>query len=154
VQQSVVDSTGAAESPLENAYVTGWYPPASDPKWATMKAAVNKYAFGDERIDIADPGAQTTWIAYTVFAEVVRALGDKATVDSGTVERAMNRTTHLSTGGLTPDLGWTDADLLGIPGHSRMVNSKVTYQVVRNGRLVQARPGFVDLTATLKRVDY
>ncbi len=38
--------------------------------------------------------------------------------------------------------------MLGVPGHSRMVNSKVTYQVVHNGRLVQARPGFVDLTAT------
>lgn len=151
VKQSLVDSTGGADSPLENAYVTGWYPPASDPKWDEMKSVVKKYAFGDDRIDNADPGVQTTWVAYTVFAKVVRAMGDGADVTADTVRRAMDGATHVSTGGLTPDLGWTQSDLLGIPSHSRMVNSKVTYQVVRNGRLVQARPGFVDLTQTLKQ---
>lgn len=150
VQQSLVDSTGGAGSPLENAYVTGWYPPASDGKWAQMKSVVKKYAFADNRIDTADPGVQTTWIAYTVFAEVVRSMDGKTALDADNLHRAMDATTHLSTGGLTPDLGWTQADLLGIPGHSRMVNSKVTYQVVRDGRLVSAKPGFVDLTKTLK----
>ncbi|WP_435822091.1 ABC transporter substrate-binding protein [Actinacidiphila alni] len=150
IQQSLVDSTGGSGSPLENAYVTGWYPPASDGKWDEMKAAVKKYAFGDNRIDVADPGVQTTWVAYTVFAKVVRAMDPKTTVTADSLHRAMDATTHLSTGGLTPDLGWTQSDLLGIPGHSRMTNSKVTYQVVRDGRLVAARPGFVDLTKTLK----
>jgi ABC-type branched-subunit amino acid transport system substrate-binding protein len=151
VQQSLVDSTGGPASPLEKAYVTGWYPPASDPKWDEMKSVLSKYAFGDDRIDSADPGVQTTWVAYTVFAAVVRSMGDKATVDAESLRRAMDGATHISTGGLTPDLGWTQSDLLGIPSHSRMVNAKVTYQVVRNGRLVQARPGFVDLTQTLKQ---
>jgi ABC-type branched-subunit amino acid transport system substrate-binding protein len=150
VQQSLVDSTGGAGSPLENAYVTGWYPPASDGKWDEMKSVVKRYAFGDNRIDVADPGVQTTWVAYTVFAKVVRSMDEKHTVDADSLHRAMDATTRLSTGGLTPDLGWTQSDLLGIPGHSRMVNSKVTYQVVRDGRLVSARPGFVDLTRTLK----
>lgn len=154
VQQSLIDSTGGAASPLENAYVTGWYPPASDPKWNQMKSVINKYAFGDDRIDVADPGVQTTWIAYLVFAKVVRAMGDKATVDTDSLRRAMDQATHVSTGGLTPDLGWTDLDLLDIPDHARLVNSKVTYQVVRNGRLVQARPGFVDLTSTLRHQDF
>ncbi|MFJ4410070.1 ABC transporter substrate-binding protein [Streptomyces sp. NPDC088910] len=151
VQQSVVDSTGGAGSPLENAYVTGWYPPASDAKWAEMKSVVKKYAFGDDRIDVADPGVQTTWVAYTVFAKVVREMDEKVSVNADNLHRAMDTTTHLSTGGLTPDLGWTQTDLLGIPSHSRMVNSKVTYQVVRDGRLVLARPGFVDLTKTLRQ---
>ncbi|HEY5836512.1 MAG TPA: ABC transporter substrate-binding protein [Streptomyces sp.] len=152
VQQSLVDSTGGAHSPLENAYVTGWYPPASDPKWNAMKSVINKYAFGDDRIDVADPGVQTTWIAYTVFAKVLRAMGDDTVaVNADTVRKAMNRTAHLSTGGLTPALGWTDTNALRIPGHTRLVNAKVVYQVVRQGRLVQARPGFVDLTATLRR---
>jgi ABC-type branched-subunit amino acid transport system substrate-binding protein len=150
VQQSLVDSTGGAGSPLENAYVTGWYPPATDGKWDEMKSVVRKYAFADNRIDVADPGVQTTWIAYTVLAKVVRSMDVRSAVNADNLHRAMDATTHLSTGGLTPDLGWTQADLLGIPGHSRMVNSKVTYQVVRDGRLVSARPGFVDLTKTLK----
>lgn len=34
VQQSVIDSTGGPGSPLENAYITGWYLLLlSDPKW-------------------------------------------------------------------------------------------------------------------------
>lgn len=149
VQQSLVDSTGGSGSPLENAYITSWYPPASDPKWDAMKSVINKYAFGDDRIDVADPGVQTTWIAYTVFAKVVRAMGDKASITADSVQHALNGTTGLSTGGLTPDLGWTDSDLLDVPDHTRMVNAKVTYQVVRDGRLVSARPGFVDLEQTL-----
>jgi branched-chain amino acid transport system substrate-binding protein len=154
VQQSVIDSTGSADSPLENAYITSWYPPASDPKWNEMKAVVNKYAFGDDRIDVADPGVQTTWIAYTVFAKVVRAMGEKAHITADSVRRTMDRTTHLSTGGLTPDLGWTDSDVLHVPNHARMVNAKVTYQVVRQGRLTSARPGFTDLTSTLRSQDF
>lgn len=150
VQQSVIDSSGGAQSPLEHTYITSWYPPASDPKWDEMKTAVNKYAFGDDRIDIADPGAQTTWIAYDVFAKVVRAMDPKTPVTAQNVQRAMDRTTHLSTGGLTPELGWTDDDMKSIPQHARMVNTQVTYQRIVNGRLVSARPGFVDLTATLR----
>lgn len=154
VQQSTIDSSGSADSPLENAYITSWYPPTSDPKWGEMKSVINKYAFGDDRIDVGDPGVQTTWIAYTVFAEVVRSMDDKTPVTADTVRQAMDRTTHLSTGGLTPDLGWTDSDMLRIPNHTRMVNAKVTYQVVRQGRLTSARPGFVDMTPTLRSQDF
>jgi ABC-type branched-subunit amino acid transport system substrate-binding protein len=149
VTQSLVDSTGGAHSPLENAYVTGWYPPSSDPKWDGMKAAVTKYAFDDDRIDVDDPGAQTTWIAYTVLDKVVSAMGGGTAVTRSGLQRAMDRTSNLSTGGLTPNLGWTDADTHGIVGYSRLTNTKVTYQQVRDGRLVSARPGFVDLSATL-----
>lgn len=149
VEQSLVDSTGGAHSPLEDAVVTDWYPPASDPRWAEMKAVVKKYAFSDNRIDTADPGVQTTWIAYTVLAQVVRGMGDGATVDSLSLQKALNTTTGLSTGGLTPDLGWTPGDILSIPDYPRLPNLKVTYQVVRDGRLVQERPGFTDVAPTL-----
>ncbi|WP_245791117.1 type 1 periplasmic-binding domain-containing protein [Actinacidiphila rubida] len=151
VTQSLVDSTGGAHSPLENAYVTGWYPPSSDPEWNEMKAAVTKYAFNDDRIDVDDPGAQTTWIAYTVLDKVVSAMKAKTAVTRASLQHAMDHTTNLSTGGLTPSLGWTEADTRGIVGYSRLVNTKVTYQQVSNGRLVSARPGFIDLTATLSQ---
>lgn len=150
VQQSLVNATGGANSPLENALVTDWYPPASDPKWAEMKSVIDKYAFSDDRIDVADPGVQTTWIAYSVFAKVLRAMDKNTKVTATTVEKAFDHTTALSTGGLTPDLGWTDTDLLNLPDHSRLGDAKVTYQVVRNGQLVQQTGGFVDVTRTLQ----
>lgn len=150
VQQSLVNATGGAGSPLENAIVTDWYPPASDPRWAEMKSVVEKYAFSDDRIDVADPGVQTTWIAYSVFAKVVRAMDEGTRVTSTSVEKAFDHTTALSTGGLTPELGWTDADLLDLPDHSRLGDAQVTYQVVRNGQLVQQSGGFVDVTHTLR----
>jgi len=154
VQQSVIDASGGAKSPLEGAKITSWYPPASDPRWNEMKAVVNKYAFGDNAIDVADPGAQTTWIAYQVFLDVVRKMGGKTKIDGDSVRRAMNNTTGLSTGGLTPPLGWTDKDQLGVPEHARMTNTKVVYQEVRDGRLVQSKSGFVDLTDTLRPPSY
>jgi hypothetical protein len=150
VQQSTVDSSGGRQSPLEGTYITDWYPPASDPKWDEMKSAVAKYAFGDNRIDVGDPGAQTTWIAYAVLAKVLRAMDPDITPTRENVQRALDHTTHLSTGGLTPDLGWTDADMKSVPEHARMVNTEVSYQVIKNGRIVAARPGFIDLTATLR----
>ncbi|WSR64105.1 ABC transporter substrate-binding protein [Streptomyces sp. NBC_01198] len=151
VQQSLVDATGGPDSPLENAVVTDWYPPASDPKWNEMKSVITKYAFSDDRIDVADPGVQTTWIAYTVFAKVIRAMDQGTAITAGSVQKALDNTTGLSTGGLTPDLGWTDTELLDIADHSRLVDSKVTYQVVRQGELVEQHPGFVDVAATMKK---
>lgn len=151
VQQSLVDATGGAGSPLENALVTDWYPPASDAKWNQMKSVITKYAFSDDRIDVADPGVQTTWIAYTAFAKVIKAMGKGTAINAVTVQRALNHTTGLSTGGLTPDLGWSDTDVLDIPDHARLADSKVTYQVVRQGRLTQQGTGFVDVADTLKK---
>jgi ABC-type branched-subunit amino acid transport system substrate-binding protein len=149
VRQSLVDATGGAHSPLEGALVTDWYPPASDPRWDEMKNVVKKYAFSDDRIDTADPGVQTTWIAYTVLSEVIGAMDPGTPVTSRTLQRALDRTTGLSTGGLTPDLGWSDDDILSITDYARLPNLEVTFQVVRDGRLEQDRPGFADMAPAL-----
>jgi hypothetical protein len=148
VQQSTVDSSGGSASPLEGAYVTGWYPPASDAHWGPMKQAITKYAFDDNRIDADDPAAQTTWIAYTVLTEVIESMGGR-TVSSASLKKALDNAHGISTGGLTPDLGWRDQDLTSVPDHPRMANGKVTYQVVTNGRLVAARKGFIDMAPTM-----
>jgi len=150
VQQSTVDSSGGSGSPLEDALVTGWYPPASDAAWNPMKQAVAKYAFGDDSIDTDDPGAQTTWIAYTVLNEVVGSMGGQ-NIDATTLKQALDNAHGISTGGLTPALGWRDQDLASVPDHPRLANGKVTYQVVTDGRLVAARKGFVDVTRTLEK---
>ncbi|GAB2577333.1 ABC transporter substrate-binding protein [Streptomyces capparidis] len=149
VRQSLVDSTGGASGPLEGVHVTGWYPPENDRRWDAMREAVRRYAFDDQRITTADPGEQTTWIAYTVFEAVARSL-DGERVDADGVRRALDRGKGFSTGGLTPRLSWRYEDMLPLLDHSRIVNTSVTHQVVRNGQLVAERKGLVDVRRYLE----
>lgn len=74
VDQPLIDSTGGRNSPFEGAYITGWYPDAGDARWDTMRNVIREHAFGDNRIDPDDTGVQTTWIAYTVLKEIVKAV--------------------------------------------------------------------------------
>ncbi|MEU6079223.1 ABC transporter substrate-binding protein [Streptomyces sp. NPDC047108] len=156
VQQSLVTRTGGKSSPLEGAYVTGWYPAASDPRWAPMRQVVNQHAFGDNRIDPADPGVQTTWIAYTVLRAAVESL-DGGEVTAKSVRRVLDSglgKAGVDTGGLTPRLSWRYEDMLAVGGFPRITNARVTYQVVRDGRLVPVGRDSVDVAKTLEgRVD-
>ncbi|MFF8276879.1 ABC transporter substrate-binding protein [Streptomyces lateritius] len=148
VSQPVIDRTGGARSPFEGAYVTGWYPEANDARWAPMRKVIQRHAFADNRVDPADAGVQTTWIAYTVLKKVVESL-DRDSVTAGAVSHALDRGVTIDTGGLTPELRWRYEDLLGAPGFPRIVNHQVTFQVVRQGRLVAQKPGFVDVGETV-----
>ncbi|MEV4787864.1 ABC transporter substrate-binding protein [Streptomyces tuirus] len=152
VDQTVIDATGGASGPYEGSYITGWYPVASDPRWNGMKRVIREQAFGDNRIDPADAGVQTTWIAYTVFRQIVESLGD-GEVSADTVTEALDDGLEVGTGGLTPTLRWRFQDKLASVGFPRLVNANVTLQVVRDGRLVSARKGFVDTTKTLQDAD-
>ncbi|MFF9350977.1 ABC transporter substrate-binding protein [Streptomyces sp. NPDC014734] len=148
VAQPLIDSTGGRKSPFEGAYLTGWYPVSGDSRWNPMREVIRKHAFGDNRIDPADTGVQTTWIAYTALNEVVKAMNTPK-ITPGKLTIALNRGTPADTGGLTPVLRWRYADVLGSSAYPRIVNSKVTFQVVRDGRLVADRKGFVDVAETL-----
>ncbi|MGJ7420155.1 ABC transporter substrate-binding protein [Streptomyces cinereoruber] len=151
VDQPVIDRTGGARSPFEGAFVTGWYPEAGDKSWAPMREVIQEYAFADNRVDPADTGVQTTWIAYTVLKEVVEAL-DRDRITATQIAHALDRGERIDTGGLTPGLRWKYTDLLGASGFPRIVNHQVTFQVVRQGRLVAQKPGFVDVGKTLLSV--
>ncbi|MFD5336896.1 ABC transporter substrate-binding protein [Streptomyces hawaiiensis] len=152
VDQTAIDATGGTSGPYEGSYITGWYPVASDPRWDGMKRVIREEAFGDNRIDPADAGVQTTWIAYTVFRQIVESLGD-GEVSADTVTDALGDGLEVTTGGLTPTLRWRFQDKLAAVGFPRLVNANVTLQVVREGRLVSARKGFVDTTRTLENAD-
>ncbi|MGX1563086.1 ABC transporter substrate-binding protein [Streptomyces sp. NPDC055506] len=152
VDQTVIDATGGASGPYEGSYITGWYPVESDARWNGMKQVIKQEAFGDNRIDAADAGVQTTWIAYTVFKKIVESLGD-GEVSADTVTEALDNGLRINTGGLTPTLRWQFQDKLAAVGFPRLVNANVTLQVVREGRLVSARKGFVDTTKTLQDAD-
>ncbi|WP_329208478.1 ABC transporter substrate-binding protein [Streptomyces sp. NBC_00683] len=148
IGQPLIDRTGGRNSPFEGAYVTGWYPDSGDARWAEMRGVIEKYAFGDNRIDPEDTGVQTTWIAYTALRKVVEAM-DRPEITASSLAVALNRGAEVDTGGLTPVLRWRWADTIGSPGYPRIVNGQVTFQVVREGRLVAQKKGFVDVTETL-----
>ncbi|MET7359295.1 ABC transporter substrate-binding protein [Streptomyces sp. NPDC005562] len=150
VDQSLVDRTGGASGPYEGAYVTGWYPATTDARWDRMRDVIREHAFGDNRVDPADAGVQTTWIAYTVLKQVVESL-DGGEVSSRTLRRALDGGLRVGTGGLTPTLSWRFEDLLAASEFPRLINSAVTFQVVRDGRLVPAREGFVNVQKTLEQ---
>ncbi|GAB3971871.1 ABC transporter substrate-binding protein [Streptomyces sparsus] len=150
VQQSLVDRTGGRKSILEGSYVTGWYPPSRDPAWDEMKHVIQEHAFGDNRIDPADPGVQTTWVAYTVLRSTLESLAGKP-VTSRTLQRALDTGAPLPTGGLTPDLSWRYEDLLAARSYPRLVNSMVSFQRVQDGELVTTRNEPVDIGPTLEK---
>ncbi|MEU5051260.1 ABC transporter substrate-binding protein [Streptomyces sp. NPDC021096] len=149
VQQSLVDRTGGAGSPLEGAYATGWYPAADDARWEPMRKVIAQHAFGDNRVDPADPGVQTTWLAYTVLRSVLLSL-DADDITPASVRQALDGGHRVDTGGLTPPLRWQHQDLLAVRNYPRVVNANVTYQVVRDGRLVAAKGGFINVARTLE----
>lgn len=148
VGQPLVDRTGGRKGPLEGAYITGWYPNAGDARWEEMQKIIRAHAFGDNDIDPADAGVQTTWIAYTVLKTVIQSIHDNR-ITPGKISRALDGGVRVSTGGLTPILRWEFEDMLGTPDFPRVVNRAVTFQVVRGGRLVAQKPGFVDVSKTL-----
>ncbi|MFD4377319.1 ABC transporter substrate-binding protein [Streptomyces sp. NPDC058486] len=148
VGQPVIDRTGGARSPFEGAFVTGWYPEADDKSWEPMRKVIREHAFADNRVDPTDTGVQTTWIAYTVLKKVVESL-DTDTITASRIAGALDQGTRVDTGGLTPPLRWMYEDLLAAPDFPRIVNHEVTFQVVRKGRLVAQKPGFVDVGPTV-----
>ncbi|MYX47295.1 ABC transporter substrate-binding protein [Streptomyces sp. SID89] len=152
VDQTVIDASGGRTGPYEGAYITGWYPVADDPRWAPMKKVINEQAFGDNRVDPADAGVQTTWIAYTVLRAVLEKIGSGA-VTADTVRRTLNSGLKADTGGLTPPLSWSQSGPFAAAGLARLVNAGVTLQVVRQGRLVAATKDAVDVTRTLQNAD-
>ncbi|AWW39007.1 MULTISPECIES: ABC transporter substrate-binding protein [Streptomyces] len=150
VDQTVIDATGGASSPYEGAYITSWYPVETDKRWNEMKKVIREQAFSDTRIDPADAGVQTTWIAYTVLEAVVKALGEDGDVTADTVRRSLDDGFKVTTGDLTPTLQWQFQDVLASVGFPRLVNTEVTLQVVQKGQLVAAGNGFIDVTKTLR----
>ncbi|MHA6760792.1 ABC transporter substrate-binding protein [Streptacidiphilus sp. PAMC 29251] len=145
-QQSLVDSTGGDNGPLRAALATSWYPPDNSPVWDELHAAVKKYAFTDNRINTADPGEQTTWIAYEVLRKA--AAGIKGPVTGHSLRDFLTFCDPITTG-QTPPLAWRNSDMLALASAPRLVNTRVTFLQVRNGQLAQAGTGPVDVRALL-----
>ncbi|MEU0965234.1 ABC transporter substrate-binding protein [Streptomyces sp. NPDC005917] len=152
VDQTVINSTGGASGPYEGSYITGWYPVASDSRWDEMKKVISKEAFGDNRIDPANAGVQTTWVAYKVLTAVLKKIGT-GEVSSDSVRRTLNGGLKASTGGLTPPLSWPYQGKLAAAGFSRLANTDVNVQTVKDGLLRSANKNALDMTKILENAD-
>ncbi|WP_051836090.1 ABC transporter substrate-binding protein [Streptomyces sp. NRRL WC-3742] len=151
VQQSVVDSTGGDSGPLSGAMVTSWYPPESARIWDGLRAVVRADTTGGRTIDVSDPGVQTTWVSYEVFrvvSEKLSAAGKEVTAKS--VAALLDSGEGIDVG-LIPSLNWGPTNMLPSTESPRLVNTWITYQVVKGGRMTQAQPGFVDVRWVLTK---
>ncbi|GAA1264561.1 ABC transporter substrate-binding protein [Kitasatospora nipponensis] len=140
VPQSVVGPQGGGDGPLNNAYVTGWYPPTASRAWDALRVMLGS----DNRVDPSDLAVQTTWVAYQVFlqaAERLRAAGTPLT--SKSLRDQLDSEDSLDTGGVTPRLSWSE--MLPSGDSPRLVNTWVTYQQVKGGQLVEQQSGFLDM---------
>ena len=145
-QQSLVDSTGGDAGPLRAALATGWYPPDSSPVWNGLHDAVKKYAFTDNRINTADPGEQTTWIAYEVLRKAAAAI--QGPVTGASLRDYLDYCAPITTG-QTPPLAWRSTDMLSLATSPRLVNTQVSFLRVRKGQLAEAGKGPVDVRSLL-----
>ncbi|MEU0430478.1 ABC transporter substrate-binding protein [Streptomyces sp. NPDC006290] len=152
IDQSQIDASGGKSGPYEGSYVTGWYPTVNDARWNAMRSVIKEEAFGDNRIDPADAGVQTTWIAYTVLKKVIESLG-AGEVSSLTIRRELDSGLKVTTGGLTPTLSWRFDDLTSTGDFARLVNADVTFQVIRDGQLTAQRDGFINMAKTLEKAE-
>lgn len=149
-QQSLVDTTGGADGPLEGAIATGWYPPDGNPVWNDMHSVIKKYAFTNNSINPSDPGVETTWVAYEVFKKVADVLqGHPVTAQS--VHAAFDASGPVSTGGATPPLAWQPGNLISLAATPRTVNTDVSFQQVVNGQLTETHNGLVNVGPALTR---
>ncbi|WP_045692382.1 ABC transporter substrate-binding protein [Streptomyces rubellomurinus] len=151
VQQSVVDSTGGDSGPLAGAMVTSWYPPESAKIWDGLRGVVRSDTTDGRPIDVSDPGVQTTWVSYEVFRVVVEKLTAAGKPVTGKSIAALLDSGEGVDVGITPPLNWGTTNMLPSNESPRLVNTWVTYQVVKGGRMALQQPGFVDVRWVLTK---
>jgi ABC-type branched-subunit amino acid transport system substrate-binding protein len=132
-----------------NWIVTGMYPDIAKPVWKDYRAAIKTYK-ADPKQDYNSLGGLGTWAAYTAFTKI--ASGVKGTLTNISFLNAANKTSSLDTGGMVPKIDFTKEweGIPGVPGFNRLFNRAVTFQTIKNGKVVPFRPGFFDLTNELQ----
>jgi hypothetical protein len=92
----------------------------------------------DGRLALTDLSLNS-WAATWTFERVARSL---ETVDAPSVFQAMSTLRDFDMGGISPPLTTTQESTVELM--PRMFNRTVTYNVVRNGRVVALEKGFKD----------
>jgi ABC-type branched-subunit amino acid transport system substrate-binding protein len=133
-------------------FTDGWiacgiYPDESLPQWATYRAALKQYK-ADPTQDYNSLGGLGTWAGYVGFTNIAKTIKGKITNLSFLA--AVQKTSHLTTGKLTPTINFTQ-EWTGLQGFNRLFNRYVTFDVAKNGKFGPYKNGaFYDLTGALE----
>ena len=128
----------------EGAIICGIYPDLSEPVWKDYRAALKQYK-ADPTQDYNTLGGLGAWAAYVAFTNIVKAIPGNNITNLTFLAQA-NKTTNLQTGGLLPPINLTKEWTNGLPGFNRVFNRAVTFQTVKNGKVVPLQTGFTDIT--------
>jgi ABC-type branched-subunit amino acid transport system substrate-binding protein len=141
LDQKVIDPFA---SETNGAIVCGIYPDLSESVWKDYRAALKQY-HADASQDYNTLGGLGAWAAYVAFTNIVKAIPGNEITNLTFLDQA-NKTTALKTGGLLPTIDLTKPWTNGLKGFSRVFNRDVTFQIVKNGKIVPLQHGFVDIT--------
>jgi branched-chain amino acid transport system substrate-binding protein len=126
-----------------NDVVVGLYSDLSLPVWADYRAAIKQYkAPSDE--DYNSLGGLGTWAAYYAFKQIVEGMTGDIT---GPAFLATAQKATVKMNGMSPDVDFSKPfEGLG-PNFVNEVNQSVTYDIIKNGKLIPFNNGkFYDLT--------
>ena len=92
--------------------VAGMYPDLALPQWQDFRAALKKYK-ADTKQDYNSLGGLGTWAAYVAFTKIAKNM---KSLNNVSFFNAANKTSNLTTGGLTPKIDFTKEWTDGLPG--------------------------------------
>lgn len=146
LSEATIEAAGGADGPAEGGFVVSEFPLDSDPVWDDYRAAIDEYV--DNRDELESQGADfaggvehSTWAAYTAFSNLVKGM---PSVDKASVVAELNATKDLNTGGLTPELQWTEP--FSNPQMPRLTTRDVRFMTIRNGEIVALDDEWHDVT--------
>ena len=130
----------------EGDVITGIYADWKTPLWKEYREAL-EFSGAEEGLDYGSVGAQGAWAGDLAFKKIVESM--KGPVTNETFIEAASKTSHLSTGGLTPILNFTK-DWHGVPGFERLFNRSVAFSKYEHGEVVPEGEELYDATALME----
>lgn len=137
LSQANIDASGGAAGPAEGGLIVTGFPVDTDDVWTDYHEAVSTYVTNSDELE--DQGASfrggdpehSTWAAYQVFSQVAQGL---PTVDAASMLAALNASSAVETGGITPVLDYTVP--FENPEMPRLITRDVRFQTIKDGTIV------------------
>jgi ABC-type branched-subunit amino acid transport system substrate-binding protein len=145
-EQGNLDTKIAKQFPAatNNDVSIGFYSDLSLPAWDNYRAAIKDYnAPSDE--DYNSLGGLGTWAAYYAFDQVITGMGTTPLTPANFLAASKKATVKMN--GMSPDVDFSQ-QFTGLgPNFVNQINQAITYDIVKNGKLVPFQNGkFYDLT--------
>jgi branched-chain amino acid transport system substrate-binding protein len=143
--QGNLDNKIAKQFPevTNGAVVVGYYSDLSLPAWADYRSAIKNYkAPSDE--DYNSLGGLGTWAAYYAFKQVIEGMGSTDITPAAFLAASQKATVKMN--GMSPDVDFSKPFTGLGPNFVNEINQSITYDIVKNGKLVPFQNGkFYDL---------